>query len=359
MGTFKNALKKILPPPVNSFMREVNRIVALEEKNQTAMQQLLQRVGQQEEILRAQQEQLQQQNFLAQTQEKQLEKLMESVNQKEEKFVKLMDATEKKNLKILEKLAEQQLNLLQYIKEQQNVIKRDTQAARLHAWQGQRNADEIIWAEIFNNVISDSSWLTNKSFSAGRWAVGYQYLYVVYRILNEVRPKNLLELGLGQSTRLLGQYAASDAEVQHIVVEHDPAWIQFFQQDFHLPSNSTIVQLEREYRAFREDGHVLVFKNFRETFKGHKFDFISIDAPLGGEAVIYARVDILDLLPDVLADSFIIIVDDFNRQGEKNTVTVLEEILQENGILYAKGVYAGKKDCVVICSEDLKFVCSM
>jgi len=40
MGAFKNALKKILPPPVNSFMREVNRIVALEEKNQELMNQL-------------------------------------------------------------------------------------------------------------------------------------------------------------------------------------------------------------------------------------------------------------------------------------------------------------------------------
>ncbi|HBI61248.1 MAG TPA: hypothetical protein DDY31_08570 [Lachnospiraceae bacterium] len=338
MGTFKNALKRILPPPVNSFMREVNRIISLEEKNQAMIQQLTKRVEQQEKVL---------------------QKQIEKIDRQEQKFVQLLDEVEKKDLKILEKSLEQQSNVLQHIKEQQNIIKKDTQAARVHAWQGQKNGDEIIWAEIFNNVISNSSWLTNKSFSAGRWAVGYQYLYVVYRILNEVRPKNILELGLGQSTRLFGQYAASDVEVQHIVVEHDPTWIQFFQQDFQLPSNSTIIQLEREYRVFREDDHVLAFKNFKETFVGEKFDFISIDAPLGGEAVIYARVDILELLPDVLADSFIIVVDDFNRQGEKNTVAVLEEILQENGILYVKGVYAGKKDCIVICSEDLKYVKSM
>lgn len=40
MGVVKNALKKILPPPVNSFMREVNRIVALEEKNLSALDKL-------------------------------------------------------------------------------------------------------------------------------------------------------------------------------------------------------------------------------------------------------------------------------------------------------------------------------
>lgn len=52
MGTFKNALKKILPPPVNSFMREVNRIVVLEEKNRAMIQQLLQRVEQQEQQIK-------------------------------------------------------------------------------------------------------------------------------------------------------------------------------------------------------------------------------------------------------------------------------------------------------------------
>ena len=68
--------------------------------------------------------------------------------------------------------------------------------------------------------------------SAGRWAVGYQYLYVMYRVLNEIHPRRILELGLGQSTRMLGQYAAAHENVSHFVVEHDPEWIDFFQRDF-------------------------------------------------------------------------------------------------------------------------------
>ncbi len=80
---------------------------------------------------------------------------------------------------------------------------------------------EILWAETFNNTISDSNWLKDKSFSPGRWAVGYQYLYAVYRILNAVKPKKILELGLGQSTKLLNQYAKANKDVKHTVVEHD------------------------------------------------------------------------------------------------------------------------------------------
>ena len=52
MGAVKNALKKILPPPVNSFMREVNRIVALEEKNQLLIHNLCVQIEQQEERIK-------------------------------------------------------------------------------------------------------------------------------------------------------------------------------------------------------------------------------------------------------------------------------------------------------------------
>lgn len=45
-----------------------------------------------------------------------------------------------------------------------------------------RNASEAVWAEIFNNAITGSEWLTDTAFSPGRWAVGYPYLYVMYRV---------------------------------------------------------------------------------------------------------------------------------------------------------------------------------
>lgn len=220
-------------------------------------------------------------------------------------------------------------------------------------------ASETVWAEIFNNVISGSCWLQNTSFSAGRWAVGYQYLYVMYRVLNEIRPRHILELGLGQSTRMIGQYASSHEQVEHFVVEHDPEWIDFFRRDFILSERSKIIKLDREMIPFKEAEAVRVFKGFEEQFSGRKFDFISIDAPLGGDMKQYARIDILKMLPDCLADSFIIMIDDTERPGETNTVNAMKEQLKQSGIAFAVGRYSGNKDCTVICSNDLKFVCSM
>ena len=66
--------------------------------------------------------------------------------------------------------------------------------------------NEILWAEIFNSTIQDSLWFKDKSLSPGRWAAGYPFLYALYRTLNEKHPLNILELGMGQTTKLISQY---------------------------------------------------------------------------------------------------------------------------------------------------------
>ena len=136
---------------------------------------------------------------------------------------------------------------------------------------------EILWGEIFNNTVSNSDWLTDRSFSPGRWAVGYQYLYSVYRILDIIKPQSILELGLGQSTKLLSQYAKTNPKVNHIVVEHDQDWIDFYKKENEVPKNSKILKLERVTKEYKDDNSVLAFKNFKESLQGLKFDFISIN----------------------------------------------------------------------------------
>ena len=219
-----------------------------------------------------------------------------------------------------------------------------------------RNASEAVWAEIFNNAITGSEWLTGTAFSPGRWAVGYPYLYVMYRVLNEVHPRNILELGLGQSTRMIAQYAAY-YKARHQIVEHDPEWIEFFARSFKLSPSSSIVTLDRELVPYKEAEAVRVFKDFSKTFAGQHFDFISIDAPLGSD--VYSRIDVLQLLPDCLVEDFVIMLDDCERPGENHTWEEMKRMLDRHGIKYSVGAYPGKKDCRIMSSESLKFVCSL
>lgn len=220
-------------------------------------------------------------------------------------------------------------------------------------------ARENEWAHIFNNTIFGSPWLKDPSFSPGRWAVGYQFLYVMYRVLNEVRPESILELGLGQSTKMISQYVAGHENVKHWVVEHDQNWIDFFSRNYPIPDRTSIVKLPWDFKPFKEAESVRCYKDFANVFKKRKFDFISVDGPLGGDMKMYARIDILSIIPEALNSDFVIMIDDTERSGEINMIEELEKKLQEAGIQYAKGSYQGEKKLTVICSMSLSFVKSM
>ena len=220
-------------------------------------------------------------------------------------------------------------------------------------------ANEVLWAEIFNSTSShECDWFNDKTLSPGRWAAGYQFLYVLYRILNEIKPCNILELGLGQSTRMITQYAKNQPDAVHQVVEHDEEWISHFALGFSLGEQTQVVKLPLETESFLDDS-VPVYGGFSDAFTEQKFDLISIDGPYGFLSEVYSRIDVLKLLPGCLADSFIIMVDDYNRQNAKNTVELMKQKLDEHDISYKTGLYQGIKSMCVIASENLGFVCSM
>lgn len=291
-----------------------------------------------------------------------IEDIKKNINEMNIYLVKEIEMTNQKIEKMMSEQKESTENInekLELIKQNNNDILEVVNCSKDISRESRNINKEILWAEIFNITVSGSDWLKDKSFSPGRWAVGYQYLYAVYRILNTVKPQKILELGLGQSTKLLSQYAKANKEVKHIVVEHDQEWIDFYKKENEVAENTEILKIEREYRKYKNDDKVLAFKEFKENLKGQKFDFISIDAPLGANAKIYARVDVLEILPECLEKDFVMVIDDYNRKGEKNTVNEIENILKEYKISYCKGIYYGEKECMVISSEKLKFVCSM
>lgn len=222
-----------------------------------------------------------------------------------------------------------------------------------------RASNEAVWAEVFHDAILESTWLKRKQFYPGRWAAGYPFLYVLYRTLNEMHPMNILELGLGQTTRMIGQYAEYEKDCRHFVVEHDQEWIEIFSRDFHLSENSEIIKLEIGKKSFYETEPTTVYMGFLDKFRGRKFDLISIDAPFGGNTLTYSRMDVLQLLPECLNKDFVILLDDYNREAERNMIEILKTILKNNAISFCTGVYRGNKDTFMVTSESLKFLCTM
>ena len=378
--SFKDLLKRILPPPVHAFNREVARILDAVDQSRRetdALRELIAAQGNSLDQLRRQLDaerarrlqwesqardewRAQQQAALDKAlegQAKTLAALSQSLEQSAAGLQKQTDALAAAFAAGREQMATRQQ--ADALNKRAEILADTAEKARRQAAASARHASEAVWAQIFNNTISESLWLKDKTFSPGRWAVGYPYLYVMYRVLNETRPKRILELGLGQSTRMIAQYAAAFQDVEHIVVEHDPEWVEFFCNDFPLPKNTRVVMLEREMVPYKDADVVRVFKGFKETFQGQKFDFISVDAPLGADMKQYSRIDVLNLIPDGLNENFVIMVDDCNRVGETNTVKEIQGKMSEYQIDHQLGRYSGDKTSVLICPPRMGFLCSM
>lgn len=219
-----------------------------------------------------------------------------------------------------------------------------------------RKTDELQWAAVFNSAITDSKWFVNQSLNPGRWAASYPFLYILYRVYNEIKPKNILEFGLGETSKLSYQYCEAFPEAKLTIIEQDENWLNFFSSNIHNVVPNTLV-LELEHKAVY--GHTTkVYKDLVEKVAGNKFDFVLVDGPWGSER--YSRYQIADIVENgLLADQFAIIIDDCHRQGERDTAAKVKELLKEKNVKFAEGMYSGVKDTLLICSENYKFLTSL
>lgn len=222
-----------------------------------------------------------------------------------------------------------------------------------------KDIKELLWRDIFVDTVKGYSWYHDKSVSLGRWAIGYNYAYVLARVLDEFKPINILECGLGQSSKIIIDYVFSNKNAFYDIVEQDHDWVDFFVRDFHLNDQVKIHirNIIEKPCPMQEGIKSYVYDDFVSVVHGRKYDFISIDGPWGSER--YSRIDIVDHIPSMLHKDFVIMVDDFERIGEQDMVGLLKEKLNSNGITFFEGKYTGAKDICVIVSDKWKFFTTM
>jgi hypothetical protein len=215
---------------------------------------------------------------------------------------------------------------------------------------------EVYNANIFHSTINNSPWLKDKSFSPGRWAVDYSCLYVMYRLLNDMRPQNIVEFGVGQSTRMLQQYAKFHNS-QIVSFESDPEWVYFLKNSVNTLDDSLISLVELE-KIIYNDHEALRFKSgFIVRIEG-KVDFIFLDGPKGSKR--YSRSQILDIIPNKINESnFCFLIDDSQRIGEKDTINEIFNVLKRNNIDYLSTEFIGETNQTLICSPNNLYLLSM
>ena len=111
---------------------------------------------------------------------------------------------------------------------------------------------ELHWAHIYHDSIRGKVWLENQPLNIGRWAGNYAFFYLLNRILSDVKPKSILEFGLGESTKFISCFLKNElTETKHIVVENDKKWIEFFNFNYKIKSFycSTVLWIQK-FRNF-------------------------------------------------------------------------------------------------------------
>lgn len=216
-----------------------------------------------------------------------------------------------------------------------------------------RSSSEAAWAARFHDGVSASPWLAGTALAPGRRPAGYPFLIALHRILEEMRPAAVLELGLGQATTMTARYAESTAGVQHQVVEHDQGWIQTFGDGLELPSTTTLTALGLENASFRGDP-VIRYRDFDQVAGGATCDLVIVAGPVEDEDNVYTRIDVLDLIPQGLSDRFVILLDDYDRPAVHRTADAVMTALRDAGIDAVAATCSGTKTVWLAMSPDLQ-----
>lgn len=215
--------------------------------------------------------------------------------------------------------------------------------------------NENIRANIFHDSIRGYSELEKLPLNIGRWAGNYSFFYTLHRVLTDFKPKNILELGLGESSKFISKYIEFYLpETKHLITEHDEVWIEILTRKFSFSNRTQIKKMDLGNKII-ESEQVICYEGFEHVFNEF-YDLIVIDAPFGSER--YSRYDIIPYIEKHNFDcDFVIILDDTNRIGEQDTLAVILKLLsiKRNDIYYQ--TFSGNKSSTIITNK--KFLTSL
>ncbi len=176
------------------------------------------------------------------------------------------------------------------------------------------------------------------------------------------KPKSILELGSGQTTRLLADYFHREAGVEVVTLEESETWRDIMvpqitrngrHHDYRfLPLAATRFKCNGSGEAIRTTW----YNDFAEL-ANRKFDLVLVDGP--STTGPYSRSGVLQLLPHTLSDSFVVVFDDAERAGERMTVAAARRILASFSIPFETFEVHGVKTQVVLCSPKFAFLRSV
>ena len=177
-------------------------------------------------------------------------------------------------------------------------------------------------------------------------AANYSLLYLILRIAVTFKPKRVLDVGCGQTTRLWDSLRACALASVVVTLENDAGWAK------QIGAEVAHTVLVSELRSTEIDGGVVDTYDWELARAAGPFDVIGVDGPLG--TARRSRAGVLSLLDDELPRDFILFMDDCERPGEQETLGLVHERLTALGRDYAAGAIQAAKTQVVFAAGEYR-----
>jgi hypothetical protein len=222
--------------------------------------------------------------------------------------------------------------------------------------------DDLHSAIAIEKAVQRSGYALTDFFTDGAAANPSLQLFNL-KVLSFCQPQNVLELGSGQTTKILSCYARKNPAVYVLTLEQDEAWVNRLRT--HVSHDYRHVPLEPMKFACAGNGrqlNTLWYEDIRELHQ-QRFSYILVDGPDPGKPgtahTDYSRCGILRYIPGILAESFIIMFDDAERYGETMTINALKQILHASNMRFLYFSVHGIKTQDIICSPDYSYLQSV
>lgn len=185
------------------------------------------------------------------------------------------------------------------------------------------------------------------TFFPDGFAANASLLYLLFKILQKIKPKTILELGSGQSTKFTTRYVKENENTEITILEDCEEWFGKIKPDIFTSKRTRIIcsPLEQikfgKRKCFWYSTKILAEEN-------KTYDLILVDGPFGTKR--YSRIGIANFIPKIIdKNNFILVFDDAARIGEQDTIKVIKKIFRKKSIPYVKfHVYGSKKQTCLV-----------
>ncbi|NHJ05317.1 MAG: hypothetical protein EAX90_10865 [Candidatus Heimdallarchaeota archaeon] len=217
--------------------------------------------------------------------------------------------------------------------------------------------NEIKYLRKFRKLLKQLNW-EDLVIKTGGYAANGSFIYLLLKILNEKHPDKILELGSGETTKLIYRYISENENTEALVLEDNSEWYKKLIGNFKSKRFNYTQSLLKELTVAERICKWYSY-DFSNEKNNSKYNLILIDGPLG--TLRYSRLGIIKFLPNILdRNNFIIIFDDTSRKGEQDTIGILKNVFVKEKIEFISvEIYGYKKQTCLASKNYHEFLSSI